>query len=151
MNKIYYRLVYIKNKLGCSTRLKGGFCVTRKMVTACSYGIITALILIMASAFVLATLLKLTSLSETALGSIPMIIVSLVALFIGGVISGAKMKEKGLLTGASTGLIYSLLIYLFLFLGFDRTFSGTQYFLIVANTAITGMGGIIGVNLFVRR
>jgi len=121
------------------------------MLTACSYGIITALILIMAAAFILATTLKLTSLSENALGSIPMLIVSLAALFIGGVISGAKMKEKGLLTGASTGLIYSVLIYLFLFLGFDRSFSGSQFFLIVANTAVTGMGGIIGVNLFVRR
>ncbi|MGV3487880.1 MAG: TIGR04086 family membrane protein [Tuberibacillus sp.] len=125
--------------------------MTRRMMTACSYGIIAALILIMAAAFVLASLLKLTSLSEAALGSIPMIIVSLAALFIGGVIAGAKMKEKGLLTGAATGLIYSLIIYLFLFLGLDRAFSGTQYFLIVANTAVTGMGGIIGVNLFVNR
>lgn len=125
--------------------------MTKKMMTACSYGIITALFLIIVSALILATLLKFTSLSEETLGPIPMIIVSLIALFIGGMIAGAKMKEKGLLTGASTGLIYSLLIYLFLFLGFDRTILGTQYLLIIANTATTAMGGVIGVNLFVRR
>jgi putative membrane protein (TIGR04086 family) len=125
--------------------------MTRKMMTACSYGIIVALILIIISALILTTILKFTSLSEATLGSIPMIVISLMALFIGGVIAGAKMREKGLLTGASTGLLYSLIIYLFLFLGFDRTILGTQYLLIVANTATTAMGGIIGVNLFVRR
>lgn len=125
--------------------------MTKKVLTASIYGIIVALILIIIAAFILASVLKFTSLSEAALGSIPMIIVSLIALFIGGLTAGVKMKEKGLLTGASTGLIYSLLIYLFLFLGFDRTIIGTQYLLIVANTAVTAMGGIIGVNIFVRR
>jgi len=72
-------------------------------------------------------------------------------LFIGGIVAGAKMKEKGLITGLSTGFIYSLLIYLYLFLGLDRSLTGTQFFQIVANTAVTGMGGIIGVNVFVKK
>ena len=125
--------------------------MTKKWLTSCSYGIITALLLIVIAAFVLATLLKWTSLSEAMLGSLPMLIVSLVSLFIGGIVAGAKMKEKGLITGLSTGFIYSLLIYLYLFLGLDRSLSGTEFFQIVANTAVTGMGGIIGVNVFVKK
>ncbi|GGE42837.1 hypothetical protein GCM10011391_22070 [Pullulanibacillus camelliae] len=121
--------------------------MTKKMVTAASYGMVTAFALIIAVAIVLATLFKFTSLDEFSIGELPMLIISFCALFIGGIIAGAKMREKGLFIGASTGFSYSLLIYLILFLGYDRPLGWDQYLTILVNIIVTGMGGIIGVNL----
>jgi|GEM_PF-1558896 len=121
--------------------------MAKKMVAATGYGMFTAFILIIAAALVLATLFKLTSLDEFSIGQLPMSLISFCALFIGGIISGTKMKEKGLFIGASTGFFYSLLIYLILYLGYNHPLGLDQYLTIIVNIAVTGMGGVIGVNL----
>ena len=125
--------------------------VAKRLFIACSFGMVISFILILIAAFFLTSILKWSSLSEASLTPLSMMILSLIALFIGGVTAGAKMKEKGLVTGACTGLFYSAVIYLALFLGFDRTLAASQMAAIVANTAVTAMGGIIGVNLFVKK
>ncbi|GGH85787.1 putative membrane protein (TIGR04086 family) [Pullulanibacillus pueri] len=125
--------------------------MSKRVVQATSYGMITAFILILIVALIFATLFRFTALDEFSIGQLPLLIISFCALFIGGLISGAKLKEKGLMIGAITGLTYSLFIYLILFLGYDRHLGLDQYLTILVNVIVTGMGGILGVNLFGRK
>ncbi|TCP32261.1 putative membrane protein (TIGR04086 family) [Scopulibacillus darangshiensis] len=124
--------------------------MTRRLFTAACYGMITSFIIIIISALVLATLLKLTTISESSVNLMPTII-SFTALFIGGLIAGVKMKEKGLMIGAVTGILYCFLIFAVKFLGFDNSGSSQQYLFYGANIVVTALGGAIGVNLFVRK
>lgn len=61
--------------------------------------------------------------------------------------SGGKRKEKGWLIGGVTGLIYSLIVFLFQFLGYDRLFDMEQFVYHTCYTLIAMMGGILGVNI----
>jgi len=73
--------------------------------------------------------------------------VSFIALFGGGFLSGGKRKEKGWLIGGITGLIYSFVVFLFQYLGYDRLFNGEQLIYHTCYTLIAMMGGILGVNI----
>lgn len=128
----------------------GGRKMSRRLFTAAGYGMIAAFIIVLFSAFFLATLLRFTSLAESSLALAP-IIISLAALFIGGLVSGMKMQEKGLFIGLLTGIIYCLLIICIQFLGFDRTGDALQYLLYTGNVAASALGGVLGVNLFSGR
>lgn len=121
--------------------------MARHWLAAVTYGITAALLIILASAFLLASLLRFTSYSEST-GSILPLIISLLSLFIGGVIAGSKMKERGLLIGAITGLIYCCFSFFFQFLGFDHAPGFSQYGFFAANIAAAALGGVVGVNLF---
>ncbi len=121
--------------------------MSKRMFAAAGYGIIVSLIVILFSALILAALLRLTALSENALGVWPMIL-SFIALFIGGIFSGAKLKEQGLIIGALTGILYSLFIFAILFLGYDHSLNMHQFIIALFNIVVTGIGGILGVNLF---
>ncbi|MCO7126408.1 TIGR04086 family membrane protein [Sporolactobacillus shoreicorticis] len=121
--------------------------MSRNWLSAVTYGMIAAILIVLASAFLLASLLRFTTYTESN-GSILPIVISIVALFIGGVISGSKTKEKGLLIGAITGLAYCLFSLFFQYLGLDQSPSLNQYLFFVANIASASLGGAIGVNLF---
>jgi len=123
--------------------------MSKKLFAAAGYGIVTSFLIILIAALILATLLKLTPMAESALGIWPMIL-SFIALFIGGIFSGAKMKEKGIVIGAFTGLLYSLLIFIIMFLGYDHSLTLHQLLIGGVNIVITSIGGILGVNLFSR-
>ncbi|WEG14073.1 TIGR04086 family membrane protein [Pullulanibacillus sp. KACC 23026] len=123
--------------------------MSKKMLTAAGYGMMASFVVILLCALVVAMLLRLTALSENALGVWPMIL-SFIALFIGGIFSGAKLKEQGLIIGALTGLLYSLFIFAILFLGYDHSLSLHQLTVGLINIVVTGIGGILGVNLFGR-
>lgn len=73
--------------------------------------------------------------------------VSFIALFSGGFISGGKGKERGWLLGAITGIVYSIIIFLFSFLGSDQLFTFEQTVYHICYMLISMMGGILGVNL----
>jgi putative membrane protein (TIGR04086 family) len=72
---------------------------------------------------------------------------SFIGLFGGGFLSGGKRKQKGWLIGGLTGLVYSLIIFLFQYLGYDRIFNLEQLIYYICYTLISMMGGILGVNL----
>jgi putative membrane protein (TIGR04086 family) len=72
---------------------------------------------------------------------------SFIGLFGGGFLSGGKRKQKGWLIGGLTGLVYSLIIFLFQYLGYDRIFNLEQGIYYICYTLISMMGGILGVNL----
>lgn len=114
--------------------------------SAILYGNVTVFLIAIASSLVFSLLLKFTSLQETSLQFV-ITAVSFIALFIGGFIAGGKGKEKGWLLGGLTGLIYSLVIFLFQFLGFDKLFDFEQIVYHVCYILICMMGGILGVNM----
>ncbi|BBN99302.1 TIGR04086 family membrane protein [Sporolactobacillus terrae] len=124
--------------------------MSRNWLSAVTYGMIAAIVIVLASAFLLASLLRFTSFAESN-GSILPIVISLVALFVGGVIAGAKSKEKGLLIGTFTGLAYCLFNLFFQYLGLDQTPGVNQYLFLIANIAASALGGAIGVNLFASK
>ena len=72
---------------------------------------------------------------------------SFIGLFGGGFLSGGKRKEKGWLIGGFTGLIYTLIVFLFQYLGYDRLFDAQQVIYYICYTLIAMMGGILGVNI----
>ncbi|MBM7644696.1 putative membrane protein (TIGR04086 family) [Scopulibacillus daqui] len=124
--------------------------MTRRILTAACYGIVTALLVILVVTCVLATLLRFTSITESSIGLLP-IIASFAALFIAGIIAGAKMKEKGLFIGGTTGVLYSLLILLIQFLGYNSGVSHEEYLIYGGNIFTAALGGVVGVNLFNRK
>ncbi|MBM7651798.1 putative membrane protein (TIGR04086 family) [Neobacillus cucumis] len=72
---------------------------------------------------------------------------SFIGLFGGGFLSGGKRKEKGWLIGGVTGLLYSFLVFLFQYLGYDRLFNAEQVIYHTCYILIAMMGGILGVNI----
>lgn len=100
----------------------------------------------MISSLVFAFILRYTSAKE---GSLQYVITALsfIGLFGGGFLSGGKRKEKGWLIGGLTGLIYTIVVFLFQYLGYDRLFSAEQVIYHTCYTLIAMMGGILGVNI----
>ncbi|RYL93899.1 TIGR04086 family membrane protein [Sporolactobacillus sp. THM7-4] len=121
--------------------------MARNWMTAVSYGMAASFVIVLASAFLLASLLRFTSYAETS-GTVLPIIISIVALFIGGIFSGSRLKERGLLIGAMTGLFYCLFSLFFQLFGLDRVPGAMQYVFYIVNIVSSAFGGVVGVNLF---
>ncbi|MGO4887412.1 TIGR04086 family membrane protein [Anaerobacillus sp. MEB173] len=118
----------------------------RGILPAMLFGVLAILIIGVSISFLVSILLKFTSLSESSFSWF-LLITSFLALFIGGMISGGKAGEKGWLVGASTGIFYSIVIFLAQFLGYNRTFTTEQYLYHGGYILFAILGGIIGVNL----
>jgi putative membrane protein (TIGR04086 family) len=110
------------------------------------YGLVFIFVFSAICSLIFATILRFTSTSEVSLQYI-ITALSFIGLFGGGFLSGGKRKEKGWMIGGTTGLIYSLIVLLFQYLGYDRLFSGEQVIYHTCYTLIAMMGGILGVNL----
>ncbi|WP_311315358.1 TIGR04086 family membrane protein [Neobacillus mesonae] len=114
--------------------------------TAILYGLIFIFAFAAICSLIISLLMRFTSAGETSLQYI-VTAISFIALFGGGFLSGGKRKEKGWLIGGVTGLIYSLIVFLFQFLGYDRLFDMEQFVYHTCYTLIAMMGGILGVNI----
>ncbi|MDF1506847.1 TIGR04086 family membrane protein [Robertmurraya sp. DFI.2.37] len=110
------------------------------------YGVIGIFLLLIIASFVFSVILRFTNTQESSLGILTTII-SFITLFAGGFITGRKGKEKGWLIGALTGVIYTLIIFLFQYLGYDSLFSLEQIVYHVCYIVTAMMGGILGVNM----
>ncbi len=118
----------------------------RNLFPAMLYGLITILIIALSFSLVISLLLAVTSLTEDSFSWF-ILILSFLALFIGGFISGGKSKQKGWLTGLGTGLLFSLITFLIQYLGYDSSFTIDQYLYHGGYILSATIGGIIGVNL----
>lgn len=118
----------------------------KQRLTPFMYGWMTIIVLFLFSSVLLAILLKFTSLSNPLLDQLA-IGIAFISLFISGLISGMKAKVKGWMIGASLGISYSLMIYLYQFLGFGEHFSTSQIFYHVGFFVVITLGSILGVNL----
>ncbi|MRH43006.1 TIGR04086 family membrane protein [Aquibacillus halophilus] len=120
--------------------------MTKSKFTALLYGWIAVLSIMFFASLILSLLLKFTTLGSSTL-TWATLIISLIALFSGGLIAGLKGRENGLVLGALTGLGFTLFIVLYQYLGYSSGFTASQFihhggFLIAAL-----LGGILGVNL----
>ncbi|KOP83576.1 TIGR04086 family membrane protein [Cytobacillus solani] len=110
------------------------------------FGLIVVFVLAIISSLIISLLLTFTSLQESSVQFV-VTAISFVSLFIGGFISGGKGKQKGWMIGGLTGLSYSLIIFLFQYLGQDSLFNLQQTIYHVCYILTAMMGGILGVNM----
>lgn len=119
---------------------------SKKMGSSILYGIITIFIVFIICSFIFSILLKFTTVQESSIQFI-VTAISFITLFVGGFVSGGKGKQKGWLLGGLTGLVFSLIIFLFQFLGYDRLFNVEQLIYHTCYIITAMMGGILGVNM----
>lgn len=117
-----------------------------RLGSALVYGIATVFVLAALVSFIFSLLLKWTDIHESLLTWI-VFAASVVSLFIGGVVAGGKSQEKGWLAGGLTGLLFTAIIFLFQFLGMEKSFTVEQWLYHLAFFAAASLGGIVGVNL----
>ncbi|WP_462412351.1 TIGR04086 family membrane protein [Neobacillus sp. Marseille-QA0830] len=110
------------------------------------YGLIFIFAFAIVCSLIFSLLLRFTSVQESSLQYV-VTALSFIGLFGGGFLSGGKRKEKGWLIGGLTGLVYSLIIFLSQYLGYDRLFSAEQFIYHTCYVLIAMMGGILGVNI----
>lgn len=123
---------------------------SKNMGVSILYGIVTIFLVAIVSSLIFSLILRFTSTTESSLQFI-VTAVSFISLFIGGFISGGKGKAKGWLLGGGTGLIYSVVIFLFQYLGHDSLFSVEQTIYHTCYMLVAMMGGILGVNMTTSR
>jgi putative membrane protein (TIGR04086 family) len=135
-----------------NSRLEGldqrgeGLMESKSLGRAVLYGVIAIFLLAIVSSLIFSLLLKFTSVQESSLQYV-MTSISFLSIFIGGFITGGNGKEKGWMIGGSTGLVYSLIIFLFQYLGYDSLFSVEQIIYHICYILTAMMGGILGVNI----
>lgn len=110
------------------------------------YGTTTIFVIAIAASLLFSLLLRFTELTESSI-TLFVTIISFLSLFVGGFMSGGKGKTKGWALGGSTGLIYTLVIFLFQYLGYDSLFSMEQLIYHGCYILTAMMGGILGVNM----
>src|SRR5690606_1556554 len=118
----------------------------RKLGVAMVYGVVAIFLIVIVSSLLISLLLKFTSLQESSISWV-ILGASFVALFVGGFVSGGKGKEKGWLIGGGTGLLYSMIVFLVQFLGYDASFTAEQIMYHAGFLAAAIIGGIFGVNM----
>lgn len=111
-----------------------------------AHGLIAIFLLEIVGSLIFSLILRFSSVQESSL-QVVLTAASFISLFAGGFISGGKGKEKGWMLGGVTGLLYSLVIFLFQYLGYDRLFNEEQLIYHTCFMLIAMMGGILGVNL----
>ncbi|MDE5415022.1 MAG: TIGR04086 family membrane protein [Bacillaceae bacterium] len=110
------------------------------------YGLIGVLFIAVAFSFVISLILSFSSLTEASFSWF-ILIVSFLALFIGGMIAGVKAKQKGWMVGAGTALLFTVITFLIQYLGYNSTFTMEQYLYHGGYLLASVFGGIIGVNV----
>ncbi|WP_221566201.1 TIGR04086 family membrane protein [Alkalihalobacillus sp. TS-13] len=119
--------------------------MSRRMMAAMGFGLIVVLAIIMTSSFLLSLILRFSNLTEQSLTWV-ILGLSVIALFIGGIVSGRKGKEKGWLLGAGTGLLFTLVVFLVQYLGYQVKFDPQQYIYHLGYLLASALGGMMGVN-----
>ena len=119
---------------------------SRKISSAIVYGTFSIFVMAVIFSLFFSLLLRFTSLTESSLSYI-ILILSFLSIFIGGIISGGKGKRQGWLLGGGTGLLYTIIILLFQYLGFDSHFAAREGIQSGCDVRVAMMGGVLGVNL----
>jgi putative membrane protein (TIGR04086 family) len=119
---------------------------TKKWGKAILYGLITIFVIALATSLIFSLLLKFTSLTESSITWL-LLGLSILAMFIGGFVAGGKGKEKGWLIGGVTAILYSLIIFLFQFLGYGSIFTMEQTMYHGGFLVVAMLGGVFGVNM----
>ncbi|MGM2509388.1 TIGR04086 family membrane protein [Bacillus cereus group sp. BceL035] len=119
---------------------------TKKLSTAIGFGIVTLLILATVTSMIMALLLKFTDMNEGTL-AVTIFILALLSMLISGFTAGKKAQGKGWLVGFTTGLTFTILVFLVNYLGFSQTLSNSQLLYQLVLMGASTLGGIFGVNI----
>ena len=119
---------------------------TKKLSTAIGFGIVTLLILASITSMIMALLLKFTNINEGTL-TVTIFILALLSMLMSGFTDGKKAQGKGWLVGFTTGLTFTILVFLVNYLGFSQTLSNSQLLYQLALMGASTLGGIFGVNM----
>ncbi|MCR6464672.1 TIGR04086 family membrane protein [Bacillus paranthracis] len=119
---------------------------TKKLSTAIGFGIVILLMLATVTSMIMALLLKFTDMNEGTL-AVTIFILALLSMLISGFTAGKKAQGKGWLVGFSTGLTFTILVFLVNYLGFSQTLSNSQLLYQLALMGVSTLGGIFGVNM----
>ncbi|PIE95321.1 TIGR04086 family membrane protein [Bacillus fungorum] len=119
---------------------------TKKLSTAIGFGVVTLLILATIISMVMALLLKFTDMNEGTL-AVTIFILALLSMLISGFTAGKKAQGKGWLVGFTTGMTFTILVFLVNYLGFSQTLSNSQLLYQLALMGASTLGGIFGVNM----
>ena len=117
-----------------------------KQLLALLYGLIFIFSIITVSSLIIAFLLRFTSFNEPTLSWVTLII-GLIALFIGGLVSGLKSKARGWLIGMMVGIGFTFIIFFIQYLGYQQGFTFEQSIHHLGYIAAALLGGIFGVNM----
>ncbi|ABO67861.1 MULTISPECIES: TIGR04086 family membrane protein [Geobacillus] len=117
-----------------------------RLGSALVYGVSTIFVLAALVSFIFSLLLKWTDIQESSLTWI-IFAVSVISMFIGGIVAGGKSQEKGWLAGGLTGFLFTAIIFLFQFLGIEKPFTAQQWLYHLLFFVSAALGGIVGVNL----
>ena len=101
-------------------------------------GLIAIFVVMIVTSLLVSLMLTFTSMQESSFKWMIMIL-SFAALFLGGMISGGKAKERGWLIGAMTSFIFSLTVFISIF-RFGETFSPEQFIYHAAFLGICMLG-----------
>ncbi|MFD1705518.1 TIGR04086 family membrane protein [Siminovitchia sediminis] len=110
------------------------------------YGVATILLLAAVTSFIFSFILSFTHTQEKSIALL-ITIISFFCVFAGGFICGGKAKQRGWIVGGATGLLYSLIIFLYQYLGPGTLFSWEQLIYYICYTLTAMMGGVLGVNI----
>ncbi len=117
------------------------------VIKGCLFAMIFSVILLTIYALLLAN----TAIAENTMMPVVLTITG-ISILIGGTISSRKMKKNGLIYGGIVGLVYVLTLYLASSVSMVGFSLSTNSFIMLGVGVITGIiGGIIGVNMSVRR
>ncbi|ASB54006.1 MULTISPECIES: TIGR04086 family membrane protein [Bacillus] len=119
---------------------------TKQVGRGVLYGLVAIFAVMLLTSFAISLLLTVTSMEESSFSWL-ITALSFLSLFAGGFISGGKAKEKGWMIGALTAVCFSLIILLFQYLGFGKTFTSGQLLFHLGFLGVSMLGGIFGVNL----
>lgn len=119
--------------------------LSMKNVVSVLYGWIGILVVMLLASVILTILLRFTSLGESTL-EMATLLISFIALFTGGLIAGLKAKQKGILVGAITSLLFTFMVFCYRFLGLHLSFSIVELVNHAAYLLLAMIGAIIGVN-----
>lgn len=125
----------------------GGLYVdTRRLGSSVFVGLGVVYVVAALFSLIFSLILKFSSVQEGQL-SLTITIISFISLFIGGFVAGGRGKEKGWLLGGLTGILYTVINFLFHFFGYDSVFNMEQIIYYICFTLTAVMGGILGVNM----
>lgn len=119
---------------------------TKKLSTAIGFGIITLLILASITSMIMALLLKFTNINEGTLTVTIFYTRSFIYAYV-WIYCRQKAQGKGWLVGLTTGLTFTILVFLVNYLGFSQTLSNSQLLYQLALMGASTLGGIFGVNM----
>lgn len=113
-------------------------------------GIVSIVSILFIFSLILSLLLHFTMIQEASIQWF-LLPITLLTLFIGGVISGYQSGQKGWYIGGLTGLTFLLIAWLVSFLGFDMLVTLKSLLIYVAYLLLAMIGGMFGVNMSPHR